>query len=354
MSLKNYIKQIEQLNEFAPSAPTIGSTPASSTSAPQKVLVKPGQPQEPQATMTNQAGKVIAQGDEDATKKIGDIVNAGGATIMDPQTGKPLEEDGQDTALSQGMNTRKVSEELAEAFAQLESQFPHEVKMYKEGWGLDEDLYHRIAEACHGAGEVPHKVWHGDLNELRNFVENIYASHHGLVDEGQFTQHDRDLNPDSYNQPRTPLQHVIAGVKKVGNKVLNTLGHGDDPDLRRELETSVGKEVAQQRQLSAQQELAQQRQRQRQIREDDLEEETSLERSLRASQQSKEETMFEGKETTDKGVKHTGSYGKRHGKEEVRDQYGARSARSISIKKQRKTSLSAAKVVLRKTQAMLV
>jgi hypothetical protein len=288
MSLKNYIKQVEQLSENAPMA----------SAGAQKLTVKTGAA----TSLTDQSGHEVVSTTDPATAQ---ALKAGKLNFNPDALG---EDGGEDTALSQGMNTRQVSEELAEAFSQLESQFPHEVKMYKEGWGLDEDLYHRIAEACHGAGEVPHKVWHGDLNELRNFVEGIYASHHGLVDEGQFTQYDRDLNPDSYNQPRTLGQRAVAGAKQLGNKVLNTLGHGSDQELRADLEARVGKEMAQQRQ----------------VREDDLEEETSLERSLRASQQSKEETMFEGKETTDKGVKHTGSYGKRHGKEEVRDQYGAK------------------------------
>jgi hypothetical protein len=338
MSLKNYIKQVEQLNEFAPSAPTMSSTTQSTTqptTPAQKVLVKPGQPQQqqqqqqaPQATITNQAGKVIAQGDAADTKKLGDLVNAGQVTMMDPMTGKPLQEDDleETNPYAVGMAVAKremddepplekktinkahkiakaISKELEESLTQLESQFPHEVKMYKEGWGLDEDLYHRIAEACHGAGEVPHKVWHGDLNELRNFVEGIYASHHGLVDESIQTDHTGDMNLLSYEQ----LMAKADEAEAQGNQQL----------------AQQYFQAAQHKQSNMRQ-VAKQGSHLKAVREDDLEEETSLERSLRASQQSKEETMFEGKETTDKGVKHTGSYGKRHGKEEVRDQYGAK------------------------------
>jgi hypothetical protein len=269
MSLKNYIKQIEQLNE---GDLTIAPAPSSS-----QIIKKDGKDI---ATATN----------PQAAAELKKDIEAGDIMLSDPNEKALGEDGGEDTALSQGMNTRQVSEELAEAFAQLESQFPHEVKMYKEGWGLDEDLYHRIAEACHGAGEVPHKVWHGDLNELRNFVEGIYAKHCGLIDEGIEDRigevpDEIDFNPATQDPVKTP-----AFVRK-------------------------------------QQELG--------VKHDELEEETSLERSLRASQQSKEETMFEGKETTDKGVKHTGSYGKRYGKEEVRDQYGAKIGK-IDLDKQAK------------------
>jgi hypothetical protein len=275
MSLKNYIKQIEQLNE---GDLTIAPAPSSS-----QIIKKDGKDI---ATATN----------PQAAAELKKDIEAGDIMLNDPNEKALGEDGGEDTALAQGMNTRQVSEELAEAFAQLESQFPHEVKMYKEGWGLDEDLYHRIAEACHGAGEVPHKVWHGDLNELRNFVENIYASHHGLVDE--------------------------ATLVNKGQPVDDT----SDIEIKRSIsqEPTIDFTPPPKKDTSIVDKLANVAKRFMPSKKDDLEEETSLERSLRASQQSKEETMFEGKETTDKGVKHTGSYGKRHGKEEVRDQYGAK------------------------------
>jgi hypothetical protein len=283
MSLKNYIKQVEQLSENAPMA----------SAGAQKLTVKTGSA----TSLTDQSGHEVVSTTDPATAQ---ALKSGKLNFNPDALG---EDGGEDTALSQGMNTRKVSEELAEAFAQLESQFPHEVKMYKEGWGLDEDLYHRIAEACHGAGEVPHKVWHGDLNELRNFVENIYASHHGLVDESIQTDHTGDMNLLSYEE----LMAKADEAEAQGNQQL----------------AQQYFQAAQHKQSNMRQ-VAKQGSHLKAVREDDLEEETSLERSLRASQQSKEETMFEGKETTDKGVKHTGSYGKRHGKEEVRDQYGAK------------------------------
>jgi hypothetical protein len=294
MSLKNYIKQVEQLSENAPMA----------SAGAQKLTVKTGAA----TSLTDQSGHEVVSTTDPATAQ---ALKAGKLNFNPDALG---EDGGEDTALAQGVKTRQVSEELAEAFAQLESQFPHEVKMYKEGWGLDEDLYHRIAEACHSRGEVPHKVWHGDLNELRNFVENIYASHHGLVDEATKV-------PGVHGEvPRSPVTHVDAPGTVTPARL-------DAAERERKLKGPSFLDKAKSaagRALFGPSDEELRTKPLDQLEEDDIEEATELERSLRASQQSKEETMFEGKETTDKGVKHTGSYGKRHGKEEVRDQYGAK------------------------------
>ena len=108
MSLKNYIKQIEQLNE---GNLTIAPAPSSS-----QVIKNDGKDI---ATATN----------PQVAKNFIDDIKDGDITLNDKALG---EDGGEDTALSQGMNTRQVSEELAEAFAQLESQFPHEVKCTKK------------------------------------------------------------------------------------------------------------------------------------------------------------------------------------------------------------------------------
>jgi hypothetical protein len=268
MSLKSYIAQIEaqQLNEFAPTAPSSTST-ATAPSVGQKVLVKPGQPQEqdkPQATVTNQAGKIIAQADADDAKKLGDLVNTGDITLMDPMTGKPLEEESENKPTSQayrdamaahdsaGRENRlgqakdrlahraaqpktlgqKIKKDIGEPLMKLArgdikgalsenimtasklddilKSYPHEHKMAQDGWGIDRGLLAALTDHYFKDGRIPRSVWDGPSEELHKHVEECYAQDTGIVmDEGI---EDRigaqpqpiDTNPATQNPVTTP------------------------------------------------------------------------------------------------------------------------------------------------------
>ena len=241
MSLKSFIAQIEaqQLNEFA-GQPTTGTAPSTSTStAPtaagqqqakppaQKVLVKPGQPQQtqpgqpapagqPPATITDQSGKIIAQADPMNAKKLGDMVNAGNITMMNPQTGEPLQEDG----------TQEL--QLDEALVRIKENHPYEHKQFLEGWGMDSGLFEALAEHYFKEGKIPRTIWHGPLQELKEFVEECYAKDNGvggneaainggMLDEAPITtDHTGDMNSMSLEELYTKADEAEA----QGNQVL--------------------------------------------------------------------------------------------------------------------------------------
>jgi hypothetical protein len=221
MSLKNFIKQVEdskQLSEMAPSTTSTATAPSPS----QKVMVKPGQSQQsaPPATITNQAGKTIAQGDAAQLKKLGDLVNTGQVTMMDPQTGKPLEEEAIEEVAPPGMEDtvlalkKKFPGQEGKAYAIAWSQYnkkhsqdkkvdesmqkekqviaestleyilgnhPHEHKMCQEGWGMSEDLYEALCDYYFKEGRIPRKLALEGGPALRAHIEECYAKDTGML-----------------------------------------------------------------------------------------------------------------------------------------------------------------------------
>ena len=64
------------------------------------------------------------------------------------------------------------------------TRFPHEHKTCQEGWGMDERLYEALCDHYFKEGRIPHKVWHGPLEELRSCVEECYMADTKPVEEG--------------------------------------------------------------------------------------------------------------------------------------------------------------------------
>lgn len=58
--------------------------------------------------------------------------------------------------------------------------FPHEHKMYQDGWGMDEAFADALADYYHQQGKIPHGVWRGPMDSLRDFVEECYATDTGM------------------------------------------------------------------------------------------------------------------------------------------------------------------------------
>jgi hypothetical protein len=242
MSLKSFIAQVEanqQVSEAVAMAPTIGTTTSTATTPQQgqKVLVKPGQPQQqstqPQATITNQAGKVIAQADAADAKKLGDLVNAGNVTLMDPQTGEPLEEDdgeGLSSAAPRkmglvGWDEEELAEEVEEetddttqlnesimTASKLDailSNYPHEHKMAQEGWGMDASLIEALTDHYHAEGRIPRSIWTGPSEELRKHVEECYAQDTQLVTEND----ELDAQHDKWKQDIAKAHPGVQGIR---------------------------------------------------------------------------------------------------------------------------------------------
>jgi len=389
MSLRDFIKQVEaskQLNELAP-APSTTST-AAAPSASQKVMVKPGKPQQsaPPASITDQTGKVIAQGDAEQLKKLGDLVNTGEVTMMNPQTGKPLEEETIEEVAPPGMEDtvlalkKKFPGQEGKAYAIAWSQYnkthgknkdvkeskesmhtqkqtisestleyvlethPHEHKMCQEGWGMDESLYEALCDYYFKEGRIPRKLAIEGGSALRAHVEECYAKDTGMIveeddideglggavaggvagaalggpvgavrgamagdaiqdelaeeefEEGTHSLGAKDLNPDLFPGDKpSPLKKVTnfatdvaRGIGKLGSKALDAVAPDDDKLLANLARDSKK-----------------------------VDEESKLERMLR--QTTKEETMFESKgktEKTEKGLKHTGTYGREYDTDE--------------------------------------
>jgi hypothetical protein len=281
MSLKSFIAKVEttQLNEFAPAAPSAPSAPGAPVTprVGQKVIVKPGAPAktgttapaantavpgtpsapgstQPQSQITNQAGKVIAQANTADAKKLGDLVNAGNVTMMDPTTGEPLEEAGEESqtyrdakALQRaaGINAsaddaeermKARREEPKTAFqhasktfmkhakdplglnesvmtaSKLEdilSNYPHEHKMAQEGWGMDASLAEALTDHYFKEGRIPRAVWNASSEELRKHVEECYTQdvqqmQEGIEDRIGATPAPINRNPVTQNPVTTP------------------------------------------------------------------------------------------------------------------------------------------------------
>jgi hypothetical protein len=255
MSLKSFIAQVEanqQVSEAVATAPTIGTTTSTATAPQQgqKVIVKPGQPQQqsiqPQATITNQAGKVIAQADAANAKKLGDLVNMGDITMMDPLTGKPLEEEQVDETSPEGwegtVKAMKKHKEIDNPWAltnsmknkgfkshvkestqfdesvmtaskldAILSNYPHEHKMAQEGWGMDASLIDALTDHYHAEGRIPRSIWTGPSEELRKHVEECYAQDTQLV-----TEHDElDAQHDEWKQAVAQAHPGVQGIRTV-------------------------------------------------------------------------------------------------------------------------------------------
>lgn len=80
----------------------------------------------------------------------------------------------------ESINNKKNSIMEGYTLEDVLGRFPHEHKLCQEGWGMDEGLYEALCDHYFKEGRIPHKIWHGSLDDLRRHVEECYMEDTGV------------------------------------------------------------------------------------------------------------------------------------------------------------------------------
>jgi hypothetical protein len=189
----------------------------SSTSQAKAPTTSAGASNQPQQSQPQQIGEeeideVAAPGQEDWIKKnkqrfISQYGKEKGLSVLYATAWKRSKD--KKESVEESMSTTKQRVMEGYTLEDIEESHPHEVKMCKEGWGLDESLYEALADYYHKQGQIPRKVWHGSLDELRDFVLDCYLKDKSpLLGEQSFTQ----ASPGDANMSPVPEAEELDEV----------------------------------------------------------------------------------------------------------------------------------------------
>ena len=119
----------------------------------------------PNKQAANQAVQKIARQRNLGSQNQKELANLGFSTISESKqmTKQTLNESADAKLIMEGMTLEEILE-----------LHPHEHKMCQEGWGMDECLYEALCDHYYKEGRIPRKIWHGPLEQLRDFVEECY------------------------------------------------------------------------------------------------------------------------------------------------------------------------------------
>lgn len=277
MSLKNYIKQIEEavqpvqgqqpINGQQPAAPVQGQQPPQ-----QGVATAPSAPTAPVSASTTPPAAPAMAGQQ-AQQSIAPT----GAPGQQPTNGQQPEDIlGQEQPLQeQGLEEGQ----LDEALLAIKETHPYEHKQFME-WGvMDESLFDRALEYFNKKGDVPRqKLINSPLEELKDLISKLYAKSHGLGVQSSGMVDEVEMDPAKGFQEEVIADSIEdrIGANPVPEK---------DPAKQNSFNTPAYQRKGNEQGMS------------------------SLEQRL------KETDMFESKGKTEKtktGLKHTGTYGKEY------------------------------------------
>ena len=99
---------------------------------------------------------------------------------------------------------------------------PHEHKMCQEGWGMDECLYEALCDHYYKEGRIPRKVWHGPLEQLRDFVEECYMQDtqpliDSTMDEAFIDSTAHELGEEYIDATANEMDEAIDGTFASGD-----------------------------------------------------------------------------------------------------------------------------------------
>ncbi len=272
MSLKKYIQKIEEAATMPGQAIANGQPGQQVQPGQQPMNGQQGQqpmngqqPQQGVPPTTGAPTSTTAPAPTTATQQV--QPNATGAQAQQP--GQTTTQPGpNDLQLKEG----EVEIQLDEAIKRIQETHPYEHKQFMEGWGMDSSLFEALAEHYHKEGKIPRAIWHGPLQELKEFVEECYAKENGIGG-----------NEDKINSGMLDEEGMEEGIE-------DRIGANPTPEKDPAKQNSFNT-PAYQRKQNEQGGVS------------------SLEQRL------KETDMFESKGKTEKtktGLKHTGTYGKEY------------------------------------------